>query len=104
MNILIWIMLLHFAPVPKRVDLKRTPSSLLQQEPYAFSRHPMYLAKLGLLFGWTIFYVSAAVLIAFLMACAYFNIIHVPAKSALWKRVLVTHIASIKIESRVGSK
>lgn len=78
---LIWIMVQHFArtaTLPARVALERTPSYLLQRGPYALSRHPMYLAELALLFGWSIFYGSVAVLIAFLVACVFFNFIHVP--------------------------
>ena len=75
---LLWIMILHFAQAPERVELGRTPSYLLQRGPYAFSRHPMYLSELALLFGWSIFYGSVAVLIAFLVAGGFFNFIHVP--------------------------
>ncbi len=78
---LMWIMVQHFAQtssLPGRVEMERTPSYLLQRGPYAFSRHPMYLAELALLFGWSIFYGSVAVLIAFLVACVFCNFIHVP--------------------------
>lgn len=78
---LIWIMVLHFAQLPSTpgmVALEGTPNYLLKHGPYAFSRHPMYLSELTLLFGWSIFYGSISVLIAFLVAGAYFNFIHVP--------------------------
>ena len=75
---LIWIMLLHFAQAPERVELERTPSYLLRQGPYAFSRHPLYLSELALLFGWSIFYGSVAVLIAFVVACVLLNFVKIP--------------------------
>ena len=79
--LLIWIMILHLSQtshVPERVALEPTPSYLLESGPYAFSRHPMYLAELTLLFGWTIFYGSLSVLTAFLIAGIYFNFVHIP--------------------------
>ena len=48
---LMWIMVLHFAQAPDRVQLERTPSYILRRGPYAFSRHPMYLSEVTLLFG-----------------------------------------------------
>ncbi len=78
---LIWIMVLHLSQtssVPQRVELERTPSYLLRRGPYAFSRHPMYLSELTLLLGWSIYYGSITVLIAFVVACVFFNLVHVP--------------------------
>ena len=37
--------------------------------PYAFSRHPMYLGKLSLWFGWVILYGSPVVLAGFALVC-----------------------------------
>jgi len=78
---LVWIMVLHFAQaptMPESVELELTPNYLLRRGPYAFSRHPMYLSELALLLGWTIFYGSIVVLLAFAVASAFFNLVHVP--------------------------
>jgi protein-S-isoprenylcysteine O-methyltransferase Ste14 len=76
---LFWMMSLHFAQAPKkRIELELAQRYLLRQGPYAVSRHPMYLSELTLLFGWVIFYGSVAVLMAFAVACAVFNLVNVP--------------------------
>ncbi len=75
---LLWIMVLHFAQAPERVEMKLTKNYLLTRGPYAFTRHPMYLSELALLFGWIFFYRSVAVLIGFLVACAVLNFVNVP--------------------------
>ena len=82
---LIWIMVLHFARAPKRVELEATPSYLLRRGPYALSRHPMYLSELALLFGWSIFYGSLAVLIAFVVGCVFFNLVKIPQEERALK-------------------
>jgi protein-S-isoprenylcysteine O-methyltransferase Ste14 len=74
---LIWTMALHFAQSPEGVEMELAKSYLLRRGPYAFSRHPMYLSELTLLFGWVIFYGSIAVLIAFVVACVVFNFVNV---------------------------
>ena len=75
---LIWIMVLHFARAPERVELEPTPSYLLRRGPYTFSRHPMYLCELMLLFGWVVFYGSLAVLVALAVAGVFFNFVKIP--------------------------
>jgi protein-S-isoprenylcysteine O-methyltransferase Ste14 len=75
---LLWILGLHFTQAPEGVELKLAQSYLLRHGPYAFSRHPMYLSELTLLFGWAIFYGSVAVWIAFGVACAVFNFVAMP--------------------------
>lgn len=70
---LIWLMILHFSRIPKRVKLERTPTYLLIRGPYRFSRNPMYLAELMLWLGWSIFYGSIAVLVGFLIMAPVMN-------------------------------
>ena len=65
--LLIWLMILHFSRIPKRVKLERTPTYLLTQGPYKFSRNPMYVAELALWLGWAILYGSIIVLVGFLI-------------------------------------
>jgi protein-S-isoprenylcysteine O-methyltransferase Ste14 len=43
--------------------------------PYAFTRHPMYLAALALWLGWAVFYGSVAVVIALLVLAAWVSFI-----------------------------
>lgn len=67
---LIWIMVTGFAhadEMPERVGLNWDPKLLLVRGPYAFSRHPMYVAELTLWLGWTLFYGSLAVFVGFLI-------------------------------------
>ena len=60
------------------VKLKLAQDYLLSHEPYAFTRHPMYLSELVLLFGWVIFYGSLVVLVGFLLAVVVFKVVNVP--------------------------
>lgn len=59
-------MVLHVTRTPARVKLEWTPTYLLRNGPYAFTRNPMYVAELALWFGWALLYGSVAVLIGFL--------------------------------------
>jgi len=84
---LLWTMSLHFVQSPQGIEWELDKSYLLSRGPYAFSRHPMYLSELTLMFGWAIFYGSIAVLIAFLIACAVFNFFAAPVE----ERTLEAH-------------
>jgi protein-S-isoprenylcysteine O-methyltransferase Ste14 len=64
---LIWILALHFAQTPERVELEMTPKYLLRRGPYAVTRNPMYLAGLTLWLGWTFFYGSVGILIGWMV-------------------------------------
>jgi protein-S-isoprenylcysteine O-methyltransferase Ste14 len=75
---LIWAVSQHFVHAPEGVEVGLTQKYLLKRGPYAFTRHPMYLSELGLLFGWAVFYGSIAVSIAFLVACVAFQFGNVP--------------------------
>jgi protein-S-isoprenylcysteine O-methyltransferase Ste14 len=75
---LVWIFitaLLNMAQMPERVELGWTPPYLLMRGPYAFTRHPMYLAELTLWFGWALLYGSVAVFIALLVLVAWVSFI-----------------------------
>lgn len=84
---LLWGVWLHSAQSPKGIEWEMDKSYLLNRGPYAFSRHPMYLSELILLFGWVIFYGSVAVLIAFVAWYLFFNYYAVP----LEERVMEAH-------------
>jgi protein-S-isoprenylcysteine O-methyltransferase Ste14 len=75
---LIWILvtaLLNLAQMPERVELGWAPQYLLMRGPYAFARHPMYLAALALWLGWAVLYGSVAVFIALLVLAAWVSFI-----------------------------
>ena len=69
---LIWGVRLHSAQSPEGIEMDLDKSYLLKRGPYAFSRHPMYLSELILLFGWVIFYGSVTLLIAFVVWSLFF--------------------------------
>jgi protein-S-isoprenylcysteine O-methyltransferase Ste14 len=66
--LLVWIMVFGFSQyrnLPERVPVDWSPAVLMTGGPYAFSRHPMYVAELALWLGWAILYGSIPVLIGF---------------------------------------
>jgi protein-S-isoprenylcysteine O-methyltransferase Ste14 len=75
---LVWIMVLHLARTPERVELEWTPQYLLRRGPYVFTRNPMYVAELALWLGWALLYGSVAVLIGFLLLVVVMNFRVVP--------------------------
>ncbi|MGE5250825.1 MAG: methyltransferase family protein [Bacteroidota bacterium] len=74
----LWTLFLHFEASGKGLDWEADKSYLLRGGPYSFSRNPMYLFELVLMFGWAVFYGSAAVFIAFLGWWAWFALAQVP--------------------------
>jgi protein-S-isoprenylcysteine O-methyltransferase Ste14 len=75
---LIWLMILHFSRMPKRVQLERTPRYVLMNGPYRFTRNPMYIAELALWLGWAIFYGSILNLVGFPVGWLVFDLLIVP--------------------------
>ncbi len=75
---LLWTMVLHFAQSPEGVEMVLAKSYLLRYGPYKFTRNPMFLADLALVFGWALFYGSVVLFVGFLVACALFNFVAVP--------------------------
>ena len=75
---LLWALRLHFAESHEGLDWEPNKSYLLTRGAYAFSRNPMYLSELTLLFGWVLLYGSVAVFIAFLVWWAWFSFFQVP--------------------------
>jgi protein-S-isoprenylcysteine O-methyltransferase Ste14 len=74
-SILIWISAWKWWP-PERV--MQTPSFLLVRGPYRFTRNPIYIAYLGIWFGWAIFFGSVSVLIVWMLWCLVATLILVP--------------------------
>ncbi len=67
-----WLMVVGIreaARLPARVELDWAPKILIERGPYAFSRHPMYLADLALWLGWAITFGSFTVLAGFTILC-----------------------------------
>jgi protein-S-isoprenylcysteine O-methyltransferase Ste14 len=84
---LIWGLSLHSAESPEGIEWELDKSYLLRRGIYAFSRHPMYLSELTLLFGWVIFYGSVSLLIAFVAWFIFFNYYAMPNE----ERILEAH-------------
>jgi protein-S-isoprenylcysteine O-methyltransferase Ste14 len=75
---LIWILFMHLAKTPTRVQLELTPRYLLNEGPYRFSRNPMFIAVLVLWHGWAIYYGSASVFAACGVLFLLVNFVTVP--------------------------
>ena len=91
---LIWGLALHSAQSPEGMEWELDKSYLLRRGPYTFSRNPMYLFELTLLFGWVIFYGSVALLIAFVIWYLFFNYYQMP----LEERILEAHFGKAYLE------
>ena len=84
---LLWGVAVHSAQSLEGIEWELDKSYLLQGGMYAYSRHPMYLSELILLFGWIIFYGSVALVIAFVIGYLLFNYYAMPQE----ERILETH-------------
>lgn len=77
---LLWGLLLHSGQTPRRLDMEPAKDYLLRNGLYRFTRNPMYLSELILMFGWVIFYGSGSVLIGLFAWWAFFNFYQVPSE------------------------
>jgi protein-S-isoprenylcysteine O-methyltransferase Ste14 len=84
---LLWGVAVHSAQSPEGIEWELDKSYLLQRGMYAYSRHPMYLSELILLFGWIILYGSVALVIAFVIGYLLFNYYAMPQE----ERILEAH-------------
>jgi protein-S-isoprenylcysteine O-methyltransferase Ste14 len=76
--VLVWLTVVgyaHIAQVPEWVELNWEPKLLITRGSYAYSRHPMYLAELGLWLGWAVLYGSIIVLAGFVVLCVVVSIL-----------------------------
>jgi protein-S-isoprenylcysteine O-methyltransferase Ste14 len=76
--VLLWLTLVGYsqrAQLPERVELNWDPKILMTRGPYASSRHPMYLAELGLWLGWAVLYGSIVVLAGFAILCVVVSLL-----------------------------
>ncbi len=76
--VLIWLTAegyAHSAQLPERVELNWNPKILMTRGPYAYSRHPMYLAELGLWLGWAVLYGSIIVFAGLIVLCVVVSIL-----------------------------
>lgn len=88
---LLWGVAVHSAQSPKGLEWELDKSYLLRRGLYAFSRHPMYLSELILMFGWVIFYGSVALLIVFALWFLFFNYRAMP----LEERIMEEHFGEV---------
>ena len=84
---LFWGVLAHSAQTPMRIDFELDKLYLLTDRLYRYSRNPMYVAELILLFGWIVFYGSVALVIAFVIWYMFFNYYAIPQE----ERILEEH-------------
>jgi len=84
---LLWGVAAHSAQSPGGIEWELDKSYLLRRGLYAFSRHPMYLSELILLFGWVIFYGSIALILTWVLWFLFFNYYAIPQE----ERVLEAH-------------
>lgn len=68
-----WCLVFHFRSYRASVRVGFSPPHLVIAGPYRFSRNPMYVAGLFAWIGWTVFYGSPAVFIAFVLLWAVFT-------------------------------
>ena len=80
---LMWGVLVHSAQSPKGMEWELDRSYMLSSGLYAYSRHPMYLSELMLIFGWVLFYGSLAVLGAALAWWALFSFYQIPLEERI---------------------
>jgi protein-S-isoprenylcysteine O-methyltransferase Ste14 len=84
---LLWGVAVHSGQSPQGIEWELDKSYLLTRGLYAYSRHPMYLSELILIFGWIIFYGNVAVLITAVISFLFFNFYAMPQE----ERVLEAH-------------
>lgn len=75
---LFWGILAHSAQTPRQIDFELDKPYFLTNGLYRYSRNPMYVAELILMFGWVILYGSLAVLIAWVAGWASFHFYAIP--------------------------
>ena len=73
----------HSAQTPSRIDFELDKLYLLTTGCYRYSRNPMYVAELILMFGWVIFYGSIAVLVGLFVWWTIFNFYAVPKEERI---------------------
>lgn len=88
---LIWGVAVHSAQSSEGIEWELDKSYLLKGGLYAFSRNPMYLSELILMFGWIIFYGSLALVIVFVISFVFFNYYAMPQE----ERVLEAHFGEV---------
>jgi protein-S-isoprenylcysteine O-methyltransferase Ste14 len=74
---------LHARRSVRGIDMEPDKNYLLKDGPYAYSRNPMYLSELTLLFGWGLLWGSIAVLILFAAWWAFFVFYQVPREERI---------------------
>jgi protein-S-isoprenylcysteine O-methyltransferase Ste14 len=76
--VLVWLPVHGYtqtAQIPERVEVNWDPKILMTGGPYAYSRHPMYIAEMGLWLGWAVLYGSIIVLAGFVVLCVVVSIL-----------------------------
>ena len=84
--LILWALKLHFTSASEGWKLELAPGYLLARGPYRYTRNPMYVGAFLIWLGWTIFYGSAAVLVAFLVLSAIILFVLVPLEERALER------------------
>ena len=80
---LLWGVREHARQSPRGLEWDIDKSYLLVRGLYRYSRNPMYVSELILMFGWVVFYGSLAVLIAWAVWAAWFTWSIVPREERI---------------------
>jgi protein-S-isoprenylcysteine O-methyltransferase Ste14 len=73
-----WCLVFHYKSYRASVRVSFSPPHLVIAGPYRISRNPMYVSGLFAWLGWSIFYGSSAVLVAFVLLWSVFTFRVIP--------------------------
>jgi protein-S-isoprenylcysteine O-methyltransferase Ste14 len=83
---LVFMLFMHLTEMTAPIAFNFTPTYLLRRGPYRFTRNPMYVAVVVLWSGWAMFYGSAAVSIACIVAFLTANYVIIPREERSLER------------------
>ena len=82
----IWMITVHYRASPDTFLEWKPGQKLITPGPYAFSRNPMYLSELVLMFGWVVLYGNIVVLLGFLAWWGLFVFYQAPLEERIMQK------------------